>query len=315
LVIGQLNIIWGWLLAYLPVARNLVIEMKCLYTSDLHGEIHLYQELLSLVISSSPEIIVIGGDLLPSFPPTKRYEDMIPNQKNFVDLFLSSFFKRILETSSVQQIFLIPGNWDLGYFYLFKELTEGVVDLNQRSVSLKNEYELIGYPFVPPTPFRPKDYEKMDDREAPWPPQKNPSYIRSPDQTDQLTPIDPYLYLRKRETIEEDLDQLQKSLHPKKTIHIMHSPPFGTRLDLIQGGKSAGSRSIKNFIEENQPLLTLHGHIHESPEISGAYFDRIGKTLMINPGQFVWKKLHAVIFKVEDIEGTLQHTCFPKAKV
>jgi Icc-related predicted phosphoesterase len=294
--------------------------MKFLYTSDLHGEIHLYQELLSLAISSSSEIIVIGGDLLPSFPPTKRYEDMVPNQKSFIDQFLSPFFKRMLETASVQQIFFIPGNWDLGYPYFFKEPTEGIIDLNQRSYRLKNGYELIGYPFVPPTPFRPKDYEKMDDREAPWPPQKNPSYIRSSDQTDQLTPVDPYLYLRKRETIEEDLDRLTKPLHPKRTVYIMHSPPFGTRLDLIQGGKSAGSRSIKNFIEKNQPLLTLHGHIHESPELSGAYFDRIGETLMINPGQFIWTSrdvpnLHAVTFEMEKIEETLSHTCFPKTRV
>jgi hypothetical protein len=44
----------------------------------------------------------------------------------------------------------------------------------------------------------------------------------------------------------------------------LHSPPFETRLDLIQGGTSAGSRSIKEFIQNNQPLLTLQGHIHES---------------------------------------------------
>jgi Icc-related predicted phosphoesterase len=291
--------------------------MKVLYTSDLHGEIHLYQELLSLTVSSSPEIMVIGGDLFPSFPPTKRYEDMVPNQKTFIDQFLSPFFKRMLETTSVQQIFLIPGNWDLGYPYLFKEPTERIIDLNQRSYRLKNGYELIGYPFVPPTPFRPKDYEKMDDREAPWPPQKNPSYILSSDQTDQLTPIDPYLYLRGRETIEEDLDRLPKPLYQKRTIYVMHSPPFGTRLDLIQGGKSAGSRSIKTFLERNQPLLTLHGHIHESAELSGAYMDRIGKTLSINPGQSAWSgrdimKLHAVTFEIERIEETLTHTCFQK---
>lgn len=291
--------------------------MKCLYTSDLHGEIHLYQELLSLAISSSSEIIVVGGDLLPSFPPTKRYEDMVPNQKSFIDQFLFPFFKKILETSSVQQIFFIPGNWDLGYPYFFKEPTEGIIDLNQRSYRLKNGYELIGYPFVPPTPFRPKDYEKMDDLDAPWPPQKNPSYIRSSDQTDQLTPIDPYLYLRGRETIGEDLDRLPKPLHPKRTIYIMHSPPFGTRLDLIQGGKSTGSRSIKTFIERNQPLLTLHGHIHESPELSGAYMDRIGETFSINPGQYVWSgrdvmKLHAINFEIERIEETLTHTCFQR---
>ena len=290
--------------------------MKVLYTSDLHGEIHLYQDLLSLAVSSLSEMMVIGGDLLPSFPPTRRYEDMIPNQKTFTTQFLSPFFKKMLETTSIQQIFLIPGNWDLDYLSLFRQATEGIVDLNQKGHRLKNGYELIGYPFVPPTPFRPKNYEKMDDPEAPWPRQKNPSYILSSDQTDQLTPIDPYLYLRKRETIEEDLDRLSKPLNPKRTVYIMHSPPFGTRLDFIQGGKSTGSRSIKAFVEKNQPLLTLHGHIHESPELSGAYVDRIGETLSINPGQSAWSgrdimKLDAVTFQMENIEGTLRHTRFP----
>jgi uncharacterized protein len=284
--------------------------MKCLFTSDLHGETNLYQQLLSLTASTSPEIVLIGGDFLPSFPPTKQYEDMVPNQKTFIGQFLSPLFNRILETTTAQQIFLIPGNWDLGYSYIFQEPMESIIDLNQKGYQLKNGYELIGYPFVPPTPFRPKDYEKMDDREASWPPQKNPSYIRSSDQTDQLTPIDPYLYLKRQETIEEDLDRLKNPLHPKRTVYIMHSPPFGTRLDLIQGGKSAGSRSIKTFIEKTQPLLTLHGHIHESPQLSGAYLDRIGETLMVNPGQFVWEKLHAVIFRLEDIEGTLRHTFY-----
>lgn len=291
--------------------------MKVLYTSDLHGEIHLYHELLSLALASSSEVMLIGGDLLPSFPPTKRYEDMVPNQKSFVDQFLFPLLKRVLETTSVEQIFLIPGNWDLGYPHLFKESTEGIVDLGMRSHRLKNGYELIGYPFVPPTPFRPKDFEKMDDREAPWPPQKNPSYIRSSDQIDQLTPIDPFVYLRGRETIEEDLNHLPKPLHLKKAIYMMHSPPFGTRLDLIQGGKSTGSRSIKGLIEKHQPLLTLHGHIHESPQLSGVYLDRIGETLSINPGQFIWtskevSRLHAVTFEMENVEGTLTHTCYPK---
>ena len=293
--------------------------MKLLYTSDLHGEIHLYQELLTLAISSSAEIIALGGDLLPSLPPTKRYEDMVPNQKNFINQILSPFFKKVIATTSVKQIFIIPGNWDLGYPHLFKEPLEGIVDLDRKNYRLKNGYELIGYPFVPPTPFRPKDYEKMDDPEAAWPPQKNPSYIRSSDQTNQLVPVDPYLYLRHRETIRQDLNRLPKPLHHRRAIYIMHSPPFGTRLDLIQGGNSAGSRSIKAFIEEHQPLLTLHGHIHESPEISSAYFDRIEETFSINPGQFTqtgrdFSKLHAVTFEMENIEETLTHTCFPKVR-
>ena len=294
-------------------------RMKVLYTSDLHGEIQFYQDLLGLAISSSAEIIILGGDLLPPLPPSKRYEEMVPNQITFIDQFLYPFLKKILETTSVKKVFLIPGNWDLGYFHIFKEPTEKIIDLVQRSYRLQNGYEIIGYPFVPPTPFRPKDYEKMDDSNAPWPPQKNPSYIKSSDQSDQLIPIDPYLYLRGRETIREDLDRLPKPLYRKQTIYIMHSPPFGTKLDLIRGGKPGGSRSIKSFIEERQPLLTLHGHIHESPELSGTYFDWIGETLSINPGQSTWTdkkptRLHAVTFEMENIVNTLTHTCLPKSQ-
>jgi Icc-related predicted phosphoesterase len=288
--------------------------MNCLYASDLHGQVHLYQELFSEALSSSAEIIALGGDLLPSFPPTKRYEDIIPNQKAFIDQFLFPLLKRLLETTSVKQIFLIPGNWDLSYPHLFKEKVERIIDLSQKSYRIKNSYEWIGYPFVPPTPFRPKDFEKMDDPESPWPPQKDPSFIKAPDQTDQLIPIDPHGFLRQRETIREDLDRLPKPLQRKRSIFVMHSPPFGTRLDLTQSGESAGSRSIKTFIEKHQPLLTLHGHIHESPDISGHYFDRIGETVSINPGQSIWKgkgflKLYAVTFETDNLQETLRHTC------
>ena len=284
--------------------------MKAVYASDLHGEVSFYQALLALAHSFKAEIVGVGGDLLPSFPPSRNYQDMIPNQKNFIDQFLLPFFERMMDTTNVCQIFLIPGNWDLGYPYLFKRPLEGLIDLCQRIRHLENGYEMIGYPFVPPTPFRPKDFEKMDDEESPWPPQKNPSYVRSADQADRLISIDPYLYLRKRETIEEDLYRLPRPQDPERTVYMMHSPPLGTKLDQIDGGRFTGSRSIRKFIEITQPFLTLHGHIHEAPRLSGSYLDRIGRTLCVNPGQFgPDRRLHAVTFDMENVEETLQHTC------
>ena len=151
----------------------------------------------------------------------------------------------------------------------------------------------------------------MDDRDSPWPPQKNPSYIRSSGPADQLIPIDPHPYLRQRETIEEDLAHLPGPKDPEKTIYVMHSPPFKTKLDRIEGGRFTGSRSIRKFIETTQPLLTLHGHIHEAPMLSGSYHDRIGQTLCVNPGQSIGRsplELHAVTFEVENPEKTLRHT-------
>jgi uncharacterized protein len=292
--------------------------MKILFTSDLHGEGRFYQELLDLARSSPSEVVALGGDLLPSFPPTKRYEDMIPHQKTFIRQFLIPFFKQIIETTSCHRIVLIPGNWDLGYPFIFDEPVAGVIDLSGKGYKLDNGYQLIGYPFVPPTPFRPKDYEKMDDPEAPWPPQKNPSYVTSSDHPDTLLPIDPSPYLRQKGTIREDLDLLPRPVDPGKTVFIMHSPPFGTGLDVVRGGRSAGSVSIRNFILKNQPLLTLHGHIHESPEISGACFEYLGETLSINPGQAETTGrdgpgLHAVLFEMESPRETLCHTCYGPA--
>ena len=288
--------------------------MKVLFTSDLHGETRLYHELLDLMQTEFAEILILGGDLLPSFAPTKRYEDMIPNQKIFVAQFLLPFFKTLIEKTLARLIFLIPGNWDLGYPCLFRNPMENMVDLSQKGYRLPSGYELIGYSFVPPTPFRPKTYEKMDDRESPWPPQKNPSYIRLAEQDNQLTPIDPYVYLKQGGTIEEDLQRLARPTDLKKTIYVMHSPPYGTRLDSIHGGHHVGSKAIKTFVEKSQPLLTLHGHIHESPEVSGSFFDKIGETISVNPGQFTSRsrdsyELHAVTFELERIEETLSHTC------
>jgi len=239
---------------------------------------------------------------------------MIPNQKTFGDQFLLPFLKTLTEKTLVRLTFLIPGNWDLGYPHLFRVPLESMVDLSQKAYRLPNGHELVGYPFVPPTPFRPKTYEKMDDRDSPWPPQENPSYIRSAEQGDRVIPIDPYVYLKQGGIIQEDLQSLSSPTDLKKAIYVMHSPPYATRLDLTREGHHVGSKAIKTFIEKNQPLLTLHGHIHESPDVSGAFLDKIGATLSVNPGQFTSRcrahfELHAVKFEIDKIGETLSHTC------
>jgi Icc-related predicted phosphoesterase len=56
-----------------------------------------------------------------------------------------------------------------------------------------------------------------------------------------------------------------------------------------------GSTSIRKIIETHQPLLTLHGHIHEAKGI-----ERIGRTLCINPGSEYNKgMLSAVLVNLE----------------
>jgi len=56
-----------------------------------------------------------------------------------------------------------------------------------------------------------------------------------------------------------------------------------------------GSRAVRRVIEEVQPLLGLHGHIHESPG-----FRKLGRTLCVNVGsEYAEGILRAAIINLE----------------
>jgi Icc-related predicted phosphoesterase len=82
--------------------------------------------------------------------------------------------------------------------------------------------------------------------------------------------------------------------HPERAIFNLHPPPLGTQLDdapKLDDGLQVqailgqvqyapvGSSAVRDAELERQPLLGLHGHIHESSGIR-----RLGRTMIINPG-------------------------------
>ncbi|RPH60106.1 MAG: metallophosphoesterase [Chloroflexi bacterium] len=80
--------------------------------------------------------------------------------------------------------------------------------------------------------------------------------------------------------------------NPRNAIFNIHVPPYNSNLDEApeldenlrpkyagNALKPTGSTALRKAIEQTQPLLGLHGHIHE-----GRGNSRIGKTLCINPG-------------------------------
>jgi len=64
-------------------------------------------------------------------------------------------------------------------------------------------------------------------------------------------------------------------------IMVSHQPPINTINDTVSVGRHVGSRSVRSFIEQEQPLICFTGHIHE-----GVGIDSIGKTKIVNPGPF-----------------------------
>ena len=95
------------------------------------------------------------------------------------------------------------------------------------------------------------------------------------------------IYVRLRRLV----DRLEE---PRRAILNVHVPPYESSLDtafevdeelryVMKGGRPhevpTGSSAVRQIIEETQPLLSLHGHIHESRGMT-----TIGRTVAINPG-------------------------------
>jgi uncharacterized protein len=119
-----------------------------------------------------------------------------------------------------------------------------------------------------------------------------------------------------RELGEEDLYERLRGLaeeleDPSRAIFNLHVPPYDSRLDTgpdlkpdltprMAGGspvmKPVGSHAVRQVIEEYQPLLALHGHIHESRGET-----RIGRTLALNSGsEYNTGRLHGAVVTLGD---------------
>src|SRR5262249_13434051 len=101
-----------------------------------------------------------------------------------------------------------------------------------------------------------------------------------------------------RDVSEEELGEIidamaSKLSDPARAVFNLHVPPVGSGLDscprldtsvspprAVPGEiMSAGSTAVRGAIEKYGPLLSLHGHIHESAAVS-----EIGRTTCVNPG-------------------------------
>jgi putative phosphoesterase len=75
--------------------------------------------------------------------------------------------------------------------------------------------------------------------------------------------------------------RFQKKPDIDKYVLVTHAPPYKTKLDAIFFGFHVGSKAVRKFIESFQPDMAVCGHIHEARGV-----DKVGKTLIINPGPF-----------------------------
>jgi len=176
---------------------------------------------------------------------------MIDDLERWVDL-----AEQRLAATGVR-VYVMPGNDDPWAIDEVLESSSAVLSCDNRIVDVGG-HEMLSSGFANPTPWH-------SPRELP----EDELYTKLKALADQLT-------------------------SPETAIFNLHVPPYDCGLDtaieideelrpVLRSGRPVeipvGSTAVRELIEEFQPALALHGHIHESRGIT-----RIGRTVAINPG-------------------------------
>lgn len=285
--------------------------MKLFYASDVHGSDVCFRKFLNAAKVYKADVIVLGGDLtgkalVPIVRSGESYraevfgktwvakgaaelekvaeairsngfytvvmeEDEYEKLSKEPALVDELFTKLMVETlrewvklaeeklrGSGVRAYIMPGNDDRWAVDEALEGSEVVVNPDERVVEIEGGLKLVSLGTSNPTPW--KTPRELTEEE---------------------------LYSKLRKLVEEASESAA-------TVLNVHVPPYGTPIDLApaldeefrvmrKGGEvemhHVGSRAVRRIIEEYQPLVSLHGHIHESKGVV-----KIGRTLSFNPG-------------------------------
>jgi len=252
------------------------------FVSDLHGKENRYEKLFSAIKREKPGLVLVGGDMLPS----GILKSIIKHAEHYD--FVRSYIKPGLDElrqhlgDDFLCIGVILGNDDprseepslieleksgLWHYIHFRQFQYG-------------GFTICGYSYVPPTPFRLKDWERYDVSRFVDPGSTAPDEgIRTVEIPD---------YEAEYSTIKKDIEILTQDLNMKKTIMLFHTPPYdsyldraaldGMMFDHVPLDVHVGSIAVQRFIAEKQPMITLHGHVHESSRITGHWKQQFGET-------------------------------------
>ncbi len=258
----------------------------CFFVTDLHGHADRYGKLFASIVTERPDAVFLGGDLLPKGSALLRGADTERN--DFVIDYLVPSFARLRDALDKEypSIFLILGNDDprCEESAILNAAERGLWRYVHGQMAMFASFNIYGYACIPPSPFLLKDWERYDVSRY-----VDPGCI-SPEEG--LRSVATEESEVKWGTIAKDLDMVVKDDSMERAIFLFHTPPYETDLDRAAlDGKTyehvaldvhVGSIAVRRFIEERQPLLTLHGHVHEAARLTGQWKTRLGRTVCIN---------------------------------
>ncbi|WP_320043220.1 metallophosphoesterase [uncultured Desulfobacter sp.] len=253
--------------------------MKVLYTTDLHGNEGFYQSLLNLIKTNTVDIIINGGDMLPKIEP------IFSHQKEFLTFLEKEYFPKI-EDHKIHFLCQL-GNDDLK---IFDEKFDSICNkfryihnVAQKRIEV-GDFEFIGFNLVTDYPFGLKDRCRRDKEHFEIPLQYGVP-VFSGEKFEWKVIKNWADEIKKMPTLNSELADLPKPQKIRKTIYIIHMPPAGLGLDRTVNDDRPESWAVREFLETQQPLLSFHGHIHNSYQESGVWRAKLEKTICVQPGQ------------------------------
>ncbi len=254
--------------------------MKFLATSDIHQSSDKWPLLVKVVQEKKPDFVVIAGDLFPK-------DDGILAQVHYLPA-IREYAWEIKNAGS--ELVLILGNDDNQL--LIPEMEKGDAEglwhyVTDRVKEIKG-YEFCGCPWVKDFPFGYKYWvapETAEDLSINTFQLDDPLII---DANNNLQVVDNLqIYLAAKKSIADSLNETAGQVKElSKSIWLIHGPPANMDLDVCGSGDRVGSLAVYNFLREKQPLLSVHGHIHEAPEHNGyKWLHKLGGTTCIQAGQ------------------------------
>ncbi len=258
----------------------------CLFASDLHGRTARYQHLWRAVANERPSGVFLGGDLLPHGMDLSWQKS--PDAGDFVGGFLKPGFERLRQDlgEAYPQVFLILGNDDPRAVEedLLAGQTAGLWEYVHGRRATFGEFMVYGYSCIPPSPFMLKDWERYDVSRF-----VDPGCVSPEEGTRTAGPVGREI---RHTTIAAELAELVGQDDQSRAIILSHCPPYGGHLDRADlDGQTVdhapldvhiGSIALQKFIAERQPLVTLHGHVHESRRLTGNWRQNFGRTVSCN---------------------------------
>ena len=284
---------------------------RLFYATDIHGSERLFRKFLNAAKVYGVPILVLGGDitgkaLIPCVRRGGEYtchlmgSDYSANTQAELDelyrlINYNGFYPRNMEPEEVERLqhdaeyheqvfldtvltsvtswlevaaeklkganvtcYMMLGNDDPPQAAALLSASGIVVNADEQCVQLDEYHEMISLGYSNPTP---------------WNTERELSEERLMEKMEAMTPA---------------------VKAPQNLVVNFHAPPYDSRLDTAPKLKEdfqihtqmgqpillpVGSKSVRAYIEKHQPLLGLHGHVHESDGMA-----RIGRTLCINPG-------------------------------